>query len=397
MRIATRDVIERVCALCAVPSVSGSEGEVGKVAAALLRRDGLEVEEQEVEPGRHNVIARLRTGRPGPRLLFNGHLDTLPPPGAGWSRDPYAPEVAGGRLYAAEVNNMKGAVGAMIAVMADLARDADGLGGEIILSAVVGECDSLGLGTVTALKNGLAADACINGEPTDLRVMTCHAGVTQVRLVVRGRAAHVSQRTQGVDAIAKLVALLRNLSEALLTFDRHPDFPQLPTLHVGALQGGGLPSMLAHRAEALIDVRTVPGMTTDSVMSDLRRYLSLAQASDPSLVAEVQRLESPRFMHPLPFYMRRDAPIVRAVADAHAAVTGTATTVGMLFPQVFFGSDASHIRAAGIPTAIYGPGKVSDISTPDESIAVADLMTAAAVYAASARTVCARVEEGAVR
>lgn len=385
-------VTERVCALCEIPSVSGHEGEIGKRAAQILRHSGLEVEEQEVAPQRHNIIARLKTGRVGPTLLFNGHLDTLPPPVVGWTREPYRPQVENGRLYAAEINNMKGAVGAMMATLATLVKRQNELSGEIILSAVVGECDSLGLGTVHALELGLTADCCINGEPTNLAVMTSHSGVTQLELVVRGRPAHVSQRAHGIDAIAKLVALLPSITEQTLSFTRHPEFPGLPTVHVGTLHGGILPSMLADEARAGIDVRTVPGMTAKTVLADLEQLIVRAKASDPDLDATLTLSPRPKFMQPLPFHMNKQDPIVRTVAAAHHQITGSPPRVGTLIPQVFFGSDASHLLAAGIPTAIYGPGAVTDISTPDESMALHEMLTAANVYLHSALAICARQE-----
>ena len=60
-------VIARVTALCEIPSVSRQEGPIAARAAQILREDGLDVEEQEVEPRRRNVIARLKTDRAGPR------------------------------------------------------------------------------------------------------------------------------------------------------------------------------------------------------------------------------------------------------------------------------------------------------------------------------------------
>jgi acetylornithine deacetylase len=218
--------------------------------------------------------------------------------------------------------------------------------------------------------------------------MTSHSGVTQLKLIIKGRAAHVSQRAQGIDAIAKLVALLPLINEKILTFDRHPAFPGLPTIHVGLIRGGILPSMLAERAEVGIDVRTVPGMTAETVLADIQRFILKTRAKDPQLDVEVTLSARPDFMQPRPFHMEKTAPIVEAVAAAHRLVTGKTAKVGTLIPQVFFGSDASHISAAGIPTAIYGPGKVTDISTPNESMAVDDMWTAANVYLASASALC---------
>jgi acetylornithine deacetylase len=382
-------VLDTIVGLCRIPSVSGEERAISAWTAAWLRGRGFDTAEQEVLPGRTNVIATLATGRPGPRLLFNGHLDNLPVP-AGITRDPFDAAVVGDRLYGGEVNNMKGAVGGMMAAMVALRAHRDLLCGEVVLSAVIGECEALGLGTSHALEHGLTADCCINGEPTDLAVMTAHSGVTQLTVTVTGRSAHVSQREAGVNAIEKLVALLPGFTEGCLTFTPHADFPGLPTLNVGVIRGGSLPSMLAAEAEAGIDVRTVPGMTPDSVLADLRRVVEAAAARDPSLKAELRLRQRPAFVQQYPFHVAREAPIVQAVAGAHRRLTGAAPRVGTLFPQVFYGTDASHLSHAGIPTAIYGPGKVTEINVPDESCAVADLLQAARVYALGALAVCGR-------
>ena len=157
------EVIGAVEALVSQPSVSGAEDAISRWAADALRGLGLDVVEQEVLAGRRNVIATLDSGRPGPVLLFNGHLDTLPVPDGG-TADPYTPRRIGDRLFGAEINNMKAAVGAMIGCMAALARDTDGLGGRVVLSAVIGECDALGLGTTHMLGQGVTADAAIKAS-----------------------------------------------------------------------------------------------------------------------------------------------------------------------------------------------------------------------------------------
>ena len=85
-----------------------------------------------------------------------------------------------------------------------------------------------------------------------------------------------------------------------------------------------------------------------------------------------------------------EVPVVEAVAESHAAIMGRPAKVGTLFPQVFYGTDASHLLHAGIPTVIYGPGKVADINVPNESMAIADFLAAARVYLMSASRICAR-------
>src|SRR5262249_41840607 len=146
------------------------------------------------------------SGRPGPTLLFNGHLDTLPVQ-PGWSQDPFKPRRVGDKLVGAEINNMKAAVAGMIGCMAAMSKAKESMAGKIVLSAVIGECDALGLGTTHMLHQGLKADMAINGEPTDLNVMTAHSGVSQLRLTVQGRSVHVCQRADGRNAIEDLVTI----------------------------------------------------------------------------------------------------------------------------------------------------------------------------------------------
>lgn len=383
-------VIATVEALVSHDSVSGREEGISRWTASELRRLGLDVLEQEVMPGRANVIATLETGRPGPALLFNGHLDTLPIQ-PGWVRDPFKPTRVGDRLYGAEINNMKAAVGGMIGTMAALAAHKDQLCGRVILSAVIGECDALGLGTTHMLRKGLKADMAINGEPTDLKVMTAHSGVSQLRLCAQGKSVHVCQRADGRNAIEDLVMILRELDDCILSYTPHQDFKGLPTINVGKIQGGNLASMLAERAEAWIDVRTVPGMTPESVKADIEAVVArIASRRGKPLDATVDLLAAPRFCQQLPYHVRPDTAIVQTVARSHEAVLDQPAIVGPLYPQVFYGTDASHLLHAGIPTVIYGPGKVTDINVPDESMAIADFLAAAEVYLASAQAICAR-------
>src|SRR5579859_6490340 len=63
-----------------VKSETGEEQEGCLFFADLLRREGFEVSLDEVEPGRYNVYARMKSQPPKglPTLMFNGHIDTIP-------------------------------------------------------------------------------------------------------------------------------------------------------------------------------------------------------------------------------------------------------------------------------------------------------------------------------
>ena len=207
------------------------------------------------------------------------------------------------------------------------------------------------LGTLSLVENGLTADFCINGEPTDLQVMTCHVGVTQLRVRATGVGVHVCRRDEGRNALAELLPAVAALDERCLAFEPHPDYPGLPTINVGKVGGGTMASMHAAEAEAFVDVRSVPGMTPESVLSDIRAAIAAARKPNGEAPdVEVSLIERPAFCQQHPYIVDRGHPVVAAVADAHASLFGARPYVGPLFPQVYFGTDASHLNRAGIAT-----------------------------------------------
>jgi acetylornithine deacetylase len=367
-------LVELAVGLAAIPSVSGSEAAIASWLAERLEAAGADVALQEVEPGRPNVIATVELPEPGPVLLLNGHLDTLPVDPAHPS--PFDARVEDGWIYGAGINNMKAPVAALATAMLAV-RDGGARRGRIVLSAVIGECDALGLGTVYALEHGLIADACLNGEPTELRVLTEHNGVSQLEILVSGREVHMFELASGENAIAAAARIVTALEPSVLT-GAEGGLDHLPILNVGTISGGLLPSLTAAECRLGVDVRSTGQMTPESIRADVAR--AAEAAAGEGFAVEVVLRGRPAFVQQRPFRTDPSTPLLRAVTAALEAETGTAPEVGPHWPESFFGTDASHIAAAGIPTVICGPGSHSQISRPDERVALAEVVVAARVY-----------------
>lgn len=373
-------VVEIGAELLRYPSILGGEGPCGLALADRMRTLGYEVHLQEVVAGRYNVIGFVRGGGGGQNLLLNGHLD-VPDPVPGWTRDPYGPVVEDGWLYGNGVTDMKGGVASQIAAGAALIRSGARLAGDLVVSAVMHH-DVQGVGTkflVQALD--VPCQMGINGEPTDLAVQLAHGGACQFEVTVRGRPAHVSRWDEGIDAIRKATDLLARLDAKRLTFRPDPKLPYLPRLAVGKIEGGTAGSVTAESCTIRGDVRLVDGMTPTTILRDLQRVIAEARQRDPSLEAEVRTLASQR-----PFAVDENAPIVRIVKDAHREVIGRPAAVTTGLPAGAFITDSPDMARAGISTVVYGPTEWRMV--PDERARVADLVTAARVYALSALRVC---------
>src|SRR5215471_3172568 len=129
--------------LIAIDSVNPSlvagangEAEIARAVAQLLQAGGLDVEVQEVTPGRMNVIGVLDGKREGRSLMFCGHMDTV---GVMGYDAPFDPVQKNGRVYGRGSQDMKGGLASMIAAALHLSKDGALKAGRVIVAAVVDE------------------------------------------------------------------------------------------------------------------------------------------------------------------------------------------------------------------------------------------------------------------
>ncbi len=292
------------------PSHIPDEGEFGRYLARDLRRRGCfdQVRLQPVVPGRFNVIAIAAGARPGRRLLLNGHLDVPTPTGV-WTRDPYDGAVLDGRVHGVGLTDMKAAVVCMAHAAELMARRRDEWAGELVLSAVIHH-NVCGLGTKFFLDCwDRPIDAAINGEPTNLAVQLAHGGAWQFEVTTRGVARHSSRK--GINAIEKMITFLNELSIDALTFSPWAGVEGLPRLVIGDVDVGGSPSRSAERCTIKGDIRTVPGMSEDSIRTDLEDIVARLSAADEEFVAEIDGLAYQR-----PFWAEDDWEVVSLVKEA---------------------------------------------------------------------------------
>src|SRR5205085_11284455 len=90
-------------------------------------------------PDRAHIVGRLRSSGERPGLMLSGHLDVVPPGAVAWARDPFAAEVADGRLYGRGACDMKSGVAAMIAAAAEVVRLGERLRGDLVICASADE------------------------------------------------------------------------------------------------------------------------------------------------------------------------------------------------------------------------------------------------------------------
>jgi len=305
--------------------VAGGKGErdIAMFVADWCEGRGLDVEV--VGDERPSVIATRRGAGGGRSLLLNGHLDTV---GVAGMTAPHEPRVEDGRLYGRGAYDMKGALAAILLV----AAAADGLNGDVIVTAVADE-ELASVGTETVLRH-VHADAAIVPEPTDLRLAVAHRGFVGFELETHGVAAHGSRPDLGVDAIVKMGRLLVGLERLDALLQSGPSHPLAGTgsVHASLIEGGQELSSFPARCVLTGERRTIPGETTADVERELRE---LGGDATVRLIASRDPYE---------------APLDHPFAELVARVAGIDDPVGAPF-----WTDAALIAEAGIPTVLFGP------------------------------------------
>ena len=355
-----------------VPGGAG-EAEIAAFIARWARKAGLDVHVHESVAGRPSVVVRAHGSGDGRTLLLCGHTDTVTVEGM---TGPHTPRREGDRLYGRGAYDMKAGVAAALVACRDATRL--GLRGDVVVAAVADE-EHASLGVQEVLRH-VTADAAIVTEPTEMAVAVAHKGFVWLEIEITGRAAHGSRPHLGVDAIVGAGPVLTALGELdrALTGRTHPHLGR-GTVHASLIEGGEELSSVPARCVIKLERRTLPGETAAVVEAEIEELLARCRAADPALVAEQRTL-----LVREPFEIDEAAEVVQVLRETATEVVGApALTCG-----ASYWADAAFIAAAGIPTAMFGPGGAG-AHADDEWVSVADTDAVGRTLVAVAQRICA--------
>lgn len=368
-----RELLEQLVAIDSVnPDLvpgAGGEAALAGFVADWLERAGLEVEVDEVAPGRPNVVAVARGSGGGRSLMLNAHLDTV---GVAGMEHPFEPRVEGRRLFGRGAYDMKGGLAA--AMWVGRAARSRSLRGEVLVTAVVDE-EFASIGTEAVVRRW-RADAAVVTEPTGLRLCLAHKGFVSLEIETKGRAAHGSRPDLGIDAIAKIGPVLVELEALDRRLRAEPTHALLGSgsVHASLIEGGQ--EFSSYPAACLLSAerRTIPGETVPRVRAEVQAILDGIAATDPSFRAELRTSVSRE-----PLEVAPDEPLVGALRK-HA---GDPEIIGEPY-----WTDAALLAGAGIPTIVFGPGG-DGAHAVVEWVDLADVERCAEVLLATACDLCA--------
>jgi len=366
-RLVARASVDPPAGACVEPPFG--EGAMADLLTEILSSWGAQTETVEFAPGRFNFLARFDGVDPGRTLMLEAHADTVPV--EGMTIPPFDPVVRDGRLYGRGSCDCKAAMAAMLLA---IRRVLDEGGPPATLWFVsTGDEEVGGTGARHLVDGGFRPDAAIVGEPTDLAVVHATRGGYRCKIVTKGRAAHSSDPSRGVNAITKMARVVRTIEGPFadeLAGLSHAVLGS-PTVSVGVIRGGEQVNVVPDRCEIDVDRRTLPGETRRAVREQFLRHLEAIAADDPQFAYDLEELA----WYPA-FVEDREGPVARLVAEACETVLGRTE-----FKAVPWTANSGIFKAAGIPCILFGPGSSGQAHTAEESVELDQVVKAVDVYA----------------
>jgi acetylornithine deacetylase len=329
--------------------------------------------------GRPNVVAEWDFGRPGPRIILNGHMDTVGV--EGMTIDPFGAEVRDGRIWSRGASDCKGGLTVAVSALDAVLHCGATLRGSVVLESVVDEeCNGSGAGTLACLDAGYTGDMAIfvDGK-RDAIVLGC-SGCLTADVHVEGKEGHAAYGT-GVSALEKALVVKGAIDR--FKRDREAARPNA-RVNLGIFRAGVHPAVVPGSAylslnvvyevdEAAAAQRRTGVWGAAPLRDDFERRIRAVEAGDDWLREHPSRIEWVKDL--IPFSMPEDLVLASKLAHAHQDATGKSAA----YEHMVGWTDACYYAAlAGIPTVLYGPARHGAAHTADESVEIDALVEATA-------------------
>ena len=381
-----KDAVKTLCRdLIKVPSYSGQEGGVVEVLRAYMQENGFD---DVVVDKYGSIIGCIKGKRPGPKILYDGHIDTVPVPDPSvWKHEPFGAEVVDGKIYGRGASDMKGAVAAMAVAAVNVAKETNrDFAGEIYVAGVVHEeCfEGIAAREISARVN---PDIVVIGEASELNLKIGQRGRAEIVVETFGVPAHSANPDKGVNAVYSMVRLVGELEKMVPS--EQPVLGKgvsvltdiISTPYPGA-------SVVPSHCRATYDRRLLVGETLESVLKPFQDAVTKLEAQDPKFKAKVSYaygkenchtggcIEGERFF-PGWLFEEKEEFVQKALAGLKGVGFNPTIT------HYSFCTNASHYAGEkGIKTLGFGPSPENLAHTIDEYIEEDQLYGATEGYAA---------------
>ncbi len=316
-----------------------------------------------------NLLATI-----GPRVeggvVLSGHTDVVPVDDQEWATNPFDVVEKDGLLYGRGTADMKSFLAIILGALDQIT--AAPLKTPLHLAfSYDEEVGCLGAPSLIRLLNRELPkpSAVIVGEPTDMKVVSAHKGITGVRTVVTGHETHSSQTHRGISAVmvaAELIGFLQSLSAEAAAKGPHNALfePEHSTITVNIIEGGTAINIMARHCTFQWDIRVLPEDNPAHYLSRFRDYCD-------TVVLPRIRSQAPGCN--IETFARTPTPPLKPEPDSDAERLCRMLTGDNVTRAVPFAAEAGQFQESGLSVVVCGPGSISQAHQPNEFISIAQV------------------------
>lgn len=316
-----------------------------------------------------NLLATI-----GPRVeggvVLSGHTDVVPVDGQEWLTNPFSVVERDGLLYGRGTADMKSFLAIILGAL-DTLTSASLKTPLHLAFSYDEEIGCLGAPSLIRLLNHELPRprAVIVGEPTEMKVVSAHKGITGVRTIITGHEAHSSQIHRGVSAVmvaAELIQFLQSLSTEAAERGPHNQLFEPPhsTITVNVIEGGTALNIMARHCTFHWDIRVLPDDNPDRYLDRFKHYC------DDVVLPRMRKISPSCNIETTP---RATTPPLKPERDSEAERLCRMLTGDNVTRAVAFAAEAGQFQESGLSAVICGPGSISQAHQPNEFISLAQV------------------------
>lgn len=381
------DIVNFTQKLIQTPSLSGNEGHLAELILAELKK--LNYDEAFIdEIG--NVIGIIYGKQPDFNVMFSSHMDHSEPGDYSlWKHEPYNGNIIDNAIYGIGASDAKGSIASQIYGGIILKKTGSLKKGNYIVSFTVQESSAGCFGTKflydnTLKERNIRVNFLVLGNATALNIYLGQRGRAEFELIVYGRTSHSIVPWLGINAVHKILPVIKAIEDLTDTLPSHPmlDESTLAITNVRTLPDR--PNTIPDKCILKLDRRFFPSEPLEEVKGQIQGIIDRLAGEDSTFRATLKLQtakftsykgyseEIPRLM--LPFLTSEDNPMIQKIYPELKKLNESVN-----FGSWYFNTDGGYPSCVlKIPAIGYSPGDERYYRTPFENVLVGNLILAAA-------------------
>lgn len=372
-----KDEVIKLCqALIKEQSYSGEEGNVAQLLEKYMLAHGFDT----VSIDRYgNIIGCIKGNKAGKKLLFDGHIDTVPVSDETvWTYPPFEAQIHDDKIYGRGASDMKGAVAASVCAAINFAKDTNGdFAGEIYVAGVVHEECFEGI-AAREISKAVNPDYVVIGEASELNLKIGQRGRAEIVVETIGVPCHSANPEKGVNSVYKMAEVINAIRNLKPTYHPVLGYGILELTDIKSSPYPGA-SVVPEHCRVTYDRRLLVGETKESVLKPINDLLNELMSKDPELKVKASYAVGKEMCHTgNEISGERFFPgwLYDENSDFVQSVSKTLNDMGYtpIITQYNFCTNGSHYAGeANIKTFGLGPSKENLAHTIDEHIEISQL------------------------